>query len=167
MPAKKTTAPKTASKRAAMKLAEALVLRADCQKRIEQLKQRLVRVAKVQEGDRPAEDPDALLRQLDDVSQELLTLIQRINRTNSATRLGPRTISDAIAERDVLRIRSTAYRELAAGAAVTQGRTTKSEVKFRSTVNIAAIQKKADEMAKEHRDLDAAIQEANWRTNLS
>ncbi len=38
-----------------MKLAEALVLRADYQKRITQLKQRLLLVARVQEGDRPAE----------------------------------------------------------------------------------------------------------------
>lgn len=33
-----------------MKLAEALIKRADCQKRIEQLRQRLMRSAKVQEG---------------------------------------------------------------------------------------------------------------------
>jgi hypothetical protein len=163
MPAKKTARPR----RAELKLAEALVLRADCQKRIEQLKQRLGRVAKVQEGDKPAEDPEALLSELEDASQELLGLIQRINRTNSATRLGGRTISDAIAERDVLRIRATTYRELAAAAAITQGRTTKSEVKFRSSVNISSIQKIADRLSKEHRDLDAAIQEANWQTELS
>ena len=44
-----------------MKLAEALIWRADAKKRLEQLKTRLVRVAKVQEGDAPAEDPKALL----------------------------------------------------------------------------------------------------------
>ena len=37
-----------------MKLAEALILRADCQKRIAQLKSRLLVNAKVQEGDAPA-----------------------------------------------------------------------------------------------------------------
>ena len=40
-----------------MKLAEALILRADCQRHIEQLKQRLLRNVKVQEGDKPSEDP--------------------------------------------------------------------------------------------------------------
>jgi hypothetical protein len=40
-----------------MKLAEALLRRADCQKCLEQLKARLLRNAKVQEGDDPAEDP--------------------------------------------------------------------------------------------------------------
>jgi len=47
-----------------MKLAEALMLRADIQKRIDQLKQRLLRNVKVQEGDRPAENPEALLSEL-------------------------------------------------------------------------------------------------------
>ena len=43
-----------------MKLAEALVLRADCQRKVAQLKQRLERVMKVQEGEQPAEQPDVL-----------------------------------------------------------------------------------------------------------
>jgi hypothetical protein len=43
-----------------MKLAEALLLRADCQKRIEQLKSRLLGSARVQEGEQPPEDPEKL-----------------------------------------------------------------------------------------------------------
>jgi len=43
-----------------MKLAEALILRADIQKRIEQLKSRLADNAKGQEGENPSEEPKAL-----------------------------------------------------------------------------------------------------------
>jgi hypothetical protein len=43
-----------------MKIAEALALRADLQKRLEQLKQRLVKNARIQEGDVPEEDPGEL-----------------------------------------------------------------------------------------------------------
>lgn len=68
-----------------MKLAEALILRADCQKRIAQLKSRLLVNAKVQEGDAPAETPQELISELERTSSELLDLIKRINRTNSAT----------------------------------------------------------------------------------
>jgi hypothetical protein len=46
-----------------MKLAEALILRADYQKRIEQLKAILIRNAKIQEGDAPAEKPEELLKE--------------------------------------------------------------------------------------------------------
>ena len=82
-----------------MKLAEALILRADCQKRIAQLKSRLLVNAKVQEGDAPAETPQELIAELGRVSTELLDLIKRINRTNSATAFAGRgTISDALAE---------------------------------------------------------------------
>ncbi len=83
-----------------MKLAEALILRADCQKRIAQLKGRLLVNAKVQEGDAPAETPQELIAELGRVSNELLNLIKRINRTNSATAFAGRgTISDALANR--------------------------------------------------------------------
>ena len=68
-----------------MKLAEALILRADCQKRIAQLKSRLLTNAKVQEGDAPAETPQDLIVELERAASELLDLIRRINRTNSAT----------------------------------------------------------------------------------
>ena len=47
-----------------MKLAEALHLRADLQKRIAQLGERLQANAKVQEGDEPSEDPALLLSEL-------------------------------------------------------------------------------------------------------
>jgi hypothetical protein len=150
-----------------MKLAEALILRADYQKRIEQLKARLLRNAKVQEGDRPAESPAELLVQLEQVTRDLQRLIQRINRTNATTDLTPgRTVADAIAQRDVLRIRHTVLRDLAQNATVTQDRYTKSEVKYKSTVNVSSIQKQADDLAKQHRELDAMIQAANWEREL-
>lgn len=150
-----------------MKLAEALILRADHQKRIEQLRQRLLRNAKVQEGDEPAENPGDLRSEFERVSNELQRLIQRINRTNARSSLDEQaTISDALAHRDVLALRHALYRDLAQAATVTQERHTRSEVKFRSTVNIADIQKRADELAQQYRELDMRIQEGNWRIDL-
>jgi hypothetical protein len=150
-----------------MKLAEALILRADSQRRVEQLKQRLLRSAKVQEGDEPAEQPSALLAELETVSRDLVRLIQQINATNAATPLDQgMTMSDAIAARDALRQRQGIYRDLAAAATITQDRYSKSEVRFRSTVDVAEIQRTADRLAREHRELDAKIQEANWRIDL-
>ncbi len=45
-----------------MKLAEALQERADLKRTLNSLKERLQRVALVQEGEKPAEDPQELLR---------------------------------------------------------------------------------------------------------
>jgi len=69
-------------------------------------------------------------------------------------------------KRDVLKIRYNSYRELANAASTSQGRTTRSEVKFVSTVSVAAIQRKADDLASEYRELDTRIQEADWLTTL-
>lgn len=150
-----------------MKLAEALILRADCQKRFEQLKARIVRSAKVQEGDAPPENPQELIAEMERTAADLANLIKRINRTNSITQFGDeRTLSDALAERDVLALRRTAYTSFAEVAAVTQNLYSRSEVKFVSTVNVAEVQKRADDLAREYRELDARIQEANWKTDL-
>jgi|SRR6185369_2902748 len=150
-----------------MKIAEALILRADCQKRFAQLKTRLLNNARVQEGDQPAEEPQELIAEIERVAQELLDLIQRINKTNSSTTVeAGQTVSDLLAERDVIGLRRTAYAELAAGASARQDRFTRSEVKFVATVNVAEFQKRADGLAKEYREKDARIQELNWQTEL-
>ena len=89
-----------------MKLAEALILRADCLKRFRQLKERLFAVAKIQEGDQPAEKPQDLIEQLEFVAEEFAGLIIKINKTNSTVLFADgKTLADALAERDVLKLR--------------------------------------------------------------
>jgi hypothetical protein len=150
-----------------MKLAEALILRADYQKRIYELESRLTRSARIQEGDQPAEDPRVLLAEVEEVAAGLEHLIQAINRTNSASELEEgMTLTDALATRDLLRTRQEIYRDLARAATVSHGRISRSEIKFKSTVDVSEIQKRADELSVAHRRLDTRIQEANWRLEL-
>lgn len=150
-----------------MKLAEALILRADYQKRMAQLQDRLLRNAQVQEGEAPAENPTSLLRELEKVADDLTRLIQRINATNAASELeADMTLSDALAVRDVLKSKHGAYSDLAQAAIVSQDRYSKSEVKFLSAVNVSEVQARADDIARQLRELDMRIQEANWRIVL-
>lgn len=150
-----------------MKLAEALVLRADRKKRIDQLKQRIIRNAKVQEGQKPAEDPEVLIKEMERISEELVGLIKQINRTNSNTEFEKGvSLADAIANRDILVLRNSIYRDLAQAATITQDIRTKSEVKYKGTVKVSQIQEQADELSKAHRELDTRIQEMNWQTEL-
>ena len=108
-----------------MKLAEALLLRADCQKRMEQLKSRLIGSAKIQEGEVPPENPQKLLAEVEAVGDQLMDLIRRINRTNSTTTFAEgSTLADALAERDVLLLRRGVYNDLATFASVRQDRIT-------------------------------------------
>lgn len=150
-----------------MKLAEALILRADRKKRLEHLKERLGRMVKVQEGDQPAESPDALLQEVDRTAADLTRLIKQINRTNAQTQLDDgRTIADAIADRDDLRLRHTILNGVIQAATIRQERFTKSEVRFQTTVNAGALQQQADDLAQAYRELDTKIQSANWLIDL-
>lgn len=150
-----------------MRLAEALVLRADKKKRMEQLKQRILRNARVQEGEKPAEDPEALIKEMEKIAEELVELIQRINKTNSNTEFEKGvSLADALAKRDILVLKNSIYRDLAQTATITQDVRTKSEVKFKGTVKVPQIQEQADQIAKAHRELDTKIQELNWKTDL-
>ena len=115
----------------------------------------------------PAENPDELLAELERAATEFTTLIAHINLTNAATPFDGRTLTEALAERDVLRLRQATYRDLAQAATITQSVATRSEVRFRPTVSVAGTQRKADDLAKQLRDLDTRIQEVNWQIELT
>lgn len=150
-----------------MKLAEALAERSDCQNRLEDLKKRMVRSARVQEGEKPAEDSAELLNEAERLFARLLELIASINRTNAKTTFhGHQTISDAIAQRDITGKKRDFLSGIADAASTRQDRYSKSEVKFVATLSIAQLQKQVDQLSKEFRELDTKLQELNWQTEL-
>lgn len=149
-----------------MKLAEALLERADLQKRLEQLKGRLNRNAKVQEGEQPAEAPADLLRELDTVTAQLEDRMVRINKTNAATVSDGKTLTALLARRDCLRMKVDALRDFLSAASDTVMRGMRTEVVVKSTVSVADLQHEVDALSKELRELDAAIQAKNWTTEL-
>lgn len=152
-----------------MKLAEALALRADAARRVEQLRARIVASARHQEGEAPAEDAGALLAEVDEVFAELETLIRRINRTNAATRVGEGTLTDALARRDVLRLRHslvTAAADAAAGEGQRGFRQLRSELKMIPALPVAQLRGQADDLARQVREIDTLIQRTNWEVEL-
>lgn len=98
---------------------------------------------------------------------QLEDLIKKINKTNShVTFDGNKKISDALAERDMLALHRNIVQDVIHHASIKQDRFTKSEVKYYATVDIAALQREADQLAKKYRELDTRIQELNWKTDL-
>jgi uncharacterized protein DUF6847 len=150
-----------------MRLGEALTRRADLQKRIAQLTGRLQASAVVQEGDAPPEDPTTLLRDLDEMSQELERLIAAINLTNAASRLEDgRSVTEALAQRDVLALRQSVLRSAAEAVAQASARYSRSEIRLTRQIDVAAVRREIDDLARQLRELDTAIQEHNWTTEL-
>jgi hypothetical protein len=153
-----------------MRLAEALSMRAEATRRVEQLRARIVGSARYQEGEAPAEDAASLLAQTGEVLDELESLIRRINRTNAATPLGPGTVTDAIARRDVLRLRHGVLSAAADAASGRNqrgvGRQLRSELLFLSALPVGELRTEADRLAQEIRTLDGLIQRTNWEVEL-
>lgn len=149
-----------------MKLAEALVQRADLQRRMEQLRCRLEMNAKVQEGESPAEEPRKLLAELEQLAGQLEALITRINLTNAATVVEDTTLTGLLARREILGSRINILRNFLAEASSTVMRGTRSEVVVRSTVPVAELQKQVDDDSQTLRELDLKIQGLNWTTEL-
>lgn len=150
-----------------MKLAEALVLRADVQKRVAQLTPRLRVNAVVQEGDQPSELPEVLLAELDTLLAQLEDLILRINRTNiQATLADGTSLTAALAHRDVLAMRLSALTVLADAAGNRVDRYGSAEIRKLATVDVATLRRQVDDLSRQRRELDTAIQAANWAVDL-
>ena len=149
-----------------MKLAEALQERADLNRRIEQLLYRLNNNVLVQEGEKPLEDPAALLEELESSFTRLEWLIARINLTNCAIKVEGRSLTELIARRDVLSLRAEAYRRLVEEASQNTHRATRTEIKILSAVDVPALQRQADDASRELRLLDNTLQATNWTADL-
>lgn len=149
-----------------MKLAEALAERADLQKRIEQTRARLKNNAWVQEGERPAEDPTALEKELAALCDQLEKLIARINLTNAAAAEEGVSITALLARRDALSVYTAGLRDFLDEASHTPVRAARGEIKILPTVSVPEYRKKADALSKELRELDMRIQRLNWTTDL-
>lgn len=150
-----------------MRLAEALILRADLNKRLAQLKERANRVVTYQEGESPTELPEKIIAEHEGACHELESLIARINRTNLAVRLpNGSTMTDALAHRDLLRVKLDFYRSLTDTATKRNFRIARAEIRTLLAVNVPQIQRTIDDLAKEYRLLETDIQAANWANEL-
>jgi hypothetical protein len=150
-----------------MKLAEALLLRADLQKKIASLRERIVANAVVQEGDKPHEDPTTLMKEAFGVIEQLENLVSRINVTNLRTNLpDKRTMTAAIAHRDALVQQHALLTASIAGSRKEPDRYGVREIKWVATLKVASLQKQADDLAKNIRELNGTIQQTNWKADL-
>jgi hypothetical protein len=146
-----------------MKLAEALLLRADLMKKIEHLQNRITPVLIVSDDKLPQEDPDKLMAQLRKAIQDLETLIIRINKTNNETYIeGEGFLMEALAKRDSLKILSEKLRYIRYAAQINNS----GDKNLKTTIDIKNLQIEMDQTGRAFREIDSKIQEINWLTEL-
>ena len=148
-----------------MKLAEALQERAALIKRINGLSERLEDNLFAEADTVPAEAPEALLEELNGCSERLEELVVRINMTNANLKVGLETMTALLARRDVMRKKLSVWQNM-----LSNGRGSRyfhrSEVRLVRTFDVPEMQKRVDRLAREMRELDATIQQANWNIDL-
>lgn len=150
-----------------MKLAEALSIRKDLMKRIAQLQGRIANNVKVQEGDEPLESPDGLMKELDVCFKQLEDIIFRINATNMQTKNKKGvTLTQLMAQRDVLTMRVNTLRSVFNSASESQNRYSQSEIKMVTVVDVKKLGKQVDDLSAKLRVLDMEIQALNFATDL-
>ncbi|WP_339352702.1 DIP1984 family protein [Acinetobacter beijerinckii] len=150
-----------------MKLAEALLLRSDQQKKLASLKQRINANVLVQDGDEPSEDPNELIKQVFALTQESNQFICRIHLTNAQAKLEDGKIllsllslRDSYAEQHKILIDAIAntHRE--------PDRYSSHEIKWQKVIPVSSLQKQADDISAKLGDLNIKIQAANWQIDL-
>ena len=149
-----------------MKLAEALSIRAELQQNVLQIKARLLNNAKVQEGEKPLENPLELIDELNQTISQLEQLIKNINYTNCMTIVDGNSITDLIAQKDALTKKVSILREFLNSASEITNRYSATEIKTYSTVDVAELQKSLNLQSKRLRELDMKIQGINWTPEL-
>lgn len=150
-----------------MKLAEALINRADIQTRLTKLTARIRSSAMVQKGEKPPENPEKLLREAMGLIADLKALVVRINRTNLSAKLADgRSLTEAIAERDRLKTQHALLLTVDSACKASPERTGLSEIKWVPQFDSAKLQKQADDVSKKLRELNIKIQKCNWEIDI-
>ena len=150
-----------------MKLAEALLIRSDMQKKLAQIKARIRSNVKVQEGDTPNEDPNALMIDASQIITELSSLIERIHRTNALAKIDKgQSMLTLLVERDTLEMRHKLLIEAIEATDTEADRYRHREIKWNLMISVVSLQKQADDIAMKLRKINIAIQSNNWQIDL-
>ncbi len=150
-----------------MKLAEALNLRSDLQKRIAALRKRVAACSVVQEGEQAAEDPLELIDKCKHTLDALEQLTCAINRVNSNYRTPQgQTLTELLARRDNLLQLHSVLNDAAEDTRRDPDRFGLREIKWVAILDVADLHDRCDDLGRQIRDLNNTIQAINWLVEM-
>ena len=150
-----------------MKLAEALLLRSDLQKKLLSLQQRIHKNVLVQDGDTPSENPEQLIDEAVLVNKQLFQLIQKIHQTNAQAQANNgKALLDILNQRDQLTAEHRIIQQAIDNTQKDTDRYSVREIKWIKAVSVSKLQKQADEISQSLRLINLEIQASNWQIDL-
>ncbi|MCU4481127.1 DIP1984 family protein [Acinetobacter ursingii] len=150
-----------------MKLAEALLLRSDLQKKLLSLQQRIHKNVLVQDGDTPSENPEQLIDEAVLVNKQLFQLIQKIHQTNAqAPANNGKALLDILNQRDQLTAEHRIIQQAIDNTQKDTDRYSVREIKWIKAVSVSKLQKQVDEISQNLRLINLEIQASNWQIDL-
>lgn len=150
-----------------MKIAEALLHRSYLKNKLASLRERIARNSLVQEGNEPHEDPNALIEEAFVVINEFEKLVTQINVANLDNRFDDgRTLTAVMAQRMALVDSHALVRTAIVATEKEPDRYSSREIKWLATVDVARLQRNSEDIARQVRELNVRIQEANWRFEI-
>ena len=150
-----------------MKLAEALLLRADLKKKLASLRERIGRNALLQEGETPKEKVEDLLAEACSALQDQQSLVRRINAANESAKLADgRLLADVLAQRDTLIAQHSLLISTISATNKDVDRYSQREIKWVPQIQVASLQKQADDLSRNIREVNVAVQAANWQIDI-
>lgn len=150
-----------------MKLAEALLLRADLKKQLASLRERIARNALVQEGEAPKELVQDLLGQAHAVLKAQQQLVRCIHKANETSQLSDgRYLADVLGQRDMLVEHHALLSATIAASHRDVDRYSQREIKWVPQIDVAGMQKQLDDLSRSIRETNAVVQAANWHIEV-
>jgi hypothetical protein len=155
-----------------MKLAEALNEKKNLAARIGELQGRYTAAAVIEEGSEPDESAEELLQSLNAAFAQWEILTVQVNVANNRIQVGDVTMMQALAHRDSLKSQISHFNAIA--SAIRQRNQSRRyynetgpKMVVAEGVTAKTFIKLVDDLSKELRLLDAAIQAANWSNDLT
>ncbi len=154
-----------------MNILEALNLKKDLQNRIESLRRRYVNSVTVKKGEKPIEDPQKLLVELEDGFSQLNDISCRISAANTATRNSKgQTIKQLMIELSIVEQRkeclNRAFDEVLFGDAEVYSYYNRPQSEYDVTIDIEALKKEIDSQEVRFRQLTSEIQKLDLTTEI-
>ena len=154
-----------------MNILEALNLKKDLQNRIENLRRRYVNSVTVKKGEKPIEDPQKLLVELEDSFSQFNDICCRISAANTATRnCKGQTLKQLMVELSIVEQRkdclNRAFEEVLFGDAEVYSYYNKPQSDYDVTIDIDSLKKEIDNQESRLRQLTSEIQKLNLTTEI-